>query len=468
MTDTDVIVLGIGTCGEDVSLRLLAAGLDVVGVEPRLIGGECPYFACLPTKSMVRSANLLQEARRADGLVGRVEVTPDWSLVADRVREEITGGWDDAGAVARFEERGGQFVRGWGRLTGPRTVAVGDQTWTARRGIVVATGSRPVVPPIDGLDAVPTWTTRDAVQAERLPASLLVLGGGPVGCEFAQVFARFGVSVTIVEAGDRLLPGEDPEVGEVLATVFAREGITIRDGCRLVRVARDGDTVRATLDDGSELVTDRVLVATGRRVDVAELGLDAAGVDVADGHVVVDDHLRAADGVWAIGDVTGVALLTHVALHHASIAVADILGQDHRPVDYRALPRVTFTDPEVGSVGLTEQAARDTGREVDVVVKSLPATFRGWLHRTGNDGLVKLVADRDTGLLVGATTVGPRGGDMLGSLCTAIHARVPLAELVDMIHPFPTFMGSVGEALGAYGRGLVTVLDPGNDPLFTD
>jgi pyruvate/2-oxoglutarate dehydrogenase complex dihydrolipoamide dehydrogenase (E3) component len=468
-TDTDVIVLGVGTSGEDVALRLLGAGLEVVGIEPQLIGGECAYWACLPTKSMIRSANLLQEARRADGLVGRVEIEPDFSQVAARVRTEITGDWDGGTARDRFTARGGRHVDGYGRFVGPREVTVGDEVFSARRGVVVATGSQPAVPPIPGLREVDFWTTHDAIQASAVPASLIVLGGGAVGCELGQVFARFGAEVTIVEAAERLLPGEEPEASAVVASALEADGVAVRTGVAVAGVARHDASIVATLADGTELEAERLLVATGRRVDTTGLDVDAAGLVVsARGFVEVDGRCRAGDGVWAIGDVTGKGMFTHVALYQAGIAVTDLLGHDPQPADYRAVPRVTFTDPEVASVGMREDEARAAGLDVDVVIKQVGATFRGWLHRVGNDGIVKLVVDRGSRTLVGATAVGPNGGEVLGMLSTAVHARIPVDDLLDMIYPFPTFTGGVGEALGAYGRGLVTVLDPGTPPMFTD
>lgn len=468
MPTTDVIVLGVGTCGEDISLRLMAAGLDVTGIEARLIGGECPYFACLPTKSMIRSSNLLQEARRADGLVGAVDVTADWSLVAARVRDEITGGWDDSYAVARFEGNGGTFVRGRGTLTGPTTVAVDGVEYEARRGIVVATGSKPAIPPIPGLGDVDYWTTRDAIQASELPSSMLILGGGAVGCELSQVFARFGVSVTIVEGRDRLLPMEEPEASSAITEAFESEGIEIVAGARVESISGEAGAIIAAMSDGSQVSAERLLVAAGRAVDVEGLGLDAADISAPDGFVEVDERVRAAPGIWAVGDVTGVGMFTHVALYQGSIAVADILGEDPAPADYTVLPRATFTDPEVGSVGLTEAQARDIGYDVDVVVKQVGSTFRGWLHKTGNTGVIKLVVDRGSGALLGGTSVGPHGGDVLGMLGVVMKTGTPVADLVDMIYAFPTFYGGVGEAIGAYGRGLMQVLDPGSTPMFTD
>jgi len=464
----DVVILGLGTGGEDLGLRLAEAGLDVIGVEPALLGGECAYWACIPSKIMIRAANLLQEARRVNGVAGRAEVTPDWSPVAARIRTEATGDWDDSVAVARFESSGGQFVRGRGRLTGPRTVTVGDETYTASRGIVIATGSKPFIPPIPGLDEVDYWTTHGAIAAEELPESLIILGAGGVGCELGQVFSRFGVVVTIVEGQDRLLPSEEPEASAVVKSVFAAEGIEVHLGARAERVEARGDFIVVTLGDGTQISAERLLVATGRTVDLADLGLAAAGLASSGRFLEVDDRMRAAAGIWAMGDVTGKAMFTHVAAYQASIVGADILGEDPPPADYSALPRVTFTDPEVGSVGLTEAAARAAGLDVIVATKPAGLTFRGWLHGPGNEGVIKLIADRDTGVLVGATSVGPRGGEVLGMLATAVHARVPIATLQNMIYAYPTFHGGIGEMLGAYGRGIGKVIDPDAAPEMFD
>lgn len=464
----DLIVLGMGTSGEDAALRLTKAGLDVVGVEEQLIGGECPYWACLPTKSLIRSAGLVAEARRADGLIGSVEVQPDWSVVAERLRAEITGGWQDDGGAERFASRGGRLLRGRGEIVGPRTVRVGETEVTARRGILLATGSRPRIPHLPGLADIKYWTTREAIAAEELPESLVILGGGPVGCELSQIFARFGVAVTVVEAGDRLLPGEEPAVSDLIGEALAADGIAVRTSASVVAVSKTDRGVAVHMADREELSFERLLVATGRQADADGVGAAAAGAVTDNGFVAVDEHLRAADGLWAIGDVTGVAMLTEVALYQGAIAVADILGADVPGASYEVLPRVVFTDPEVGAVGLTEEAARAAGHEVTVVHKQLGATFRGWLHRTGNAGIITLIADRTQDRLIGATAVGPRASDVLGFLALAIRARVPLGVLVDQIYAFPTFYGAVGEAIGAYGRGVVRVLDPPTPPLVDD
>jgi len=459
----DVIVLGVGTSGEDLALRLASSGFDVIGVTDELVGGECAYWACIPSKMMTRAANLLAEARRADGIAAHTSVTPDWSPVAARVREEAAGGWDDSAAQARFEARGGRLVRGRGRLTGSRTVTVGDTTITARRGVVIATGSKPVVPPIPGLADVAYWTTHDAIQTSELPGSLVVLGGGAVGCELGQVFARYGVDVTIVEGADRLLPLEEPEASAAVGEALASDGVRQHTGSRAEQVAEAGGHVGVTLSDGSTVEGDRLLVATGRAPVLDDVGLAAAGIDGSSGVIPVDDRLRAADGVWAMGDVTGVAMFTHVALAQARVIGADIAGEDPPGIEYHAIPRVTFTDPEVGAVGLSESEARAAGLDVAVTVKPVPATFRGWLHGPGSAGLVKLVADRGAGVLVGATAVGPAGGEVVGILSLAVHARIPLEQLRSMIYAFPTFHGAVGEAVGAYALGLQDVLDPDGD-----
>ena len=465
--ECDVVVLGMGTCGEDASLRLATAGVDVIGVESRLIGGECPYWACLPSKSMIRSANLLTEARRAHGLVGAVDVSPDWGVIASRIRSEITGGWDDSAGVSRFESRGGRFVRGHGRLVAPRVVEVDGARIEARRGVLVATGSRPFIPPVEGLEDVAYWTNHDAIEVEELPRSLVILGGGPVGCELGQVFARFGVAVTIVE-GRRLLRTEEPEASQLVHEALKADGVDVRLGVRAQSVESDGDSVAIRLGDGSSLTADRIMVAMGRRGDAEPLGVTAAGATTTKGFIDVDGTMRAAEGLWAIGDVTGVVLLTQVAEYQGMIAVEDIIGGDPRPADYTVMPRAIFTDPEVGGVGLTESEARAAGHDVMITVKDLRATFRGWIHRVGNEGLIKLVADRGEDRLLGATVAGPHATDVMGFLALAIQERTPLRNLVHTIYAFPTFYGAVGEALGAYGRGLVRVMDPDTAPMFDD
>jgi pyruvate/2-oxoglutarate dehydrogenase complex dihydrolipoamide dehydrogenase (E3) component len=291
----DVVVTGMGPGGEDVAGRLAEAGLDVVGVDRGLVGGECPYWGCIPSKMMIRAADLLAEGRRVPGMAGDAIVQPDWAPVAQRIRDEATDDWDDRVAVERFEGKGGRFLRGEGRIVASRRVAVGDRVVEARRGVVVATGTHATIPPIPGLSRVPYWTNREAIEAKELPSSLLVLGGGAVGAELAQVFARFGVEVTVVEALERLVPGDEPEAGELLADVFARDGIAVHTRASVSEVRRDGARVTVELADGATLAAAQILVATGRRADLAAVGLGAVGVDESRRWVPVDDHLRVTD-----------------------------------------------------------------------------------------------------------------------------------------------------------------------------
>ncbi len=444
---TDVVVIGMGPGGEDVAGRLAEAGLDVVGIERELVGGECPYWGCVPSKMMIRAANLLTEARRIPGIAGTSSITPDWQPVADRIRAEATDNWNDKVAVDRFEAKGGHFVRGSGVLTGPSTVAVGDRLIHAARGIVLATGTSAAIPPIPGLAEVPYWTNRDAIETPDLPASLIVLGGGAIGVELSQVFARFGVTVTIIEALERLLPVEEPEAGQLLARILTDDGIAVHTAARAAHVTHDGTRFTVTLDDGRDLSARRLLVATGRRADLPSLGVDTVGIDDTQRWLPVDDHLRAGPGLWAVGDLTGVGAFTHIAMYQAGIATADILDQHPAPADYRALPRVTFTDPEIGSVGLSEATAHSHGLHIRVGSSQIPQSARGWIHTSGNDGFIKLIEDADRGVLIGATSVGPVGGEVLGLLTLAVHAQIPTTTLAGMIYAYPTFHRAVEDAV---------------------
>jgi len=446
----DVVVIGMGVGGEEVGGRLAEAGLSVVGIESSLVGGECPYWGCVPSKMMIRAANLLAEARRVDGMAGHAQVRPDWAPVAKRIRDEATDSWDDTVAVHRFTGKGGRFVRGRARLLGPGRVAVGDAQFEAGRAVVLATGTVPAVPPIPGLAGTPFWTNHEAIEADELPGSLVVLGGGAIGLELAQVYARFGVAVTVVEAADRLLPLEEPESSELVAGALAADGVAIRTGVAASRVGHDGAGFTVTLG-GDTVRGERLLVATGRRTDLAGLQVQAVGLDPRARAVEVDDRMRAGERLWAVGDVTGKGAFTHVAMYQADIAVRDILGGpdgDRGPgADYRALPRVTFTDPEVGAVGLTEAQARERGLTVRVGSASIPSSARGWLHKAGNRGYIKLVVDADRGLLVGATSAGPVGGEVLAGLAVAVHGEVPVERLRHMIYAYPTFHRAIADAL---------------------
>ena len=450
MTEThDLIVIGMGVGGEEVAGRAAEAGLDVVGIERQLVGGECPYWGCIPSKLMVRAANALAEAGRVGELAGRASVTADWSPVAARIRE-ATAGWDDQLAVERFEKKGGRFLRGQARIVGPREVEVDGHRFTARRGVVLATGGQPAVPPIDGLDQVDYWTNREAIEATEPPGSLVVLGAGAIGLELAQAFHRFATQVTLLEAAEHALPAEEPEIGAAVDDLIRAEGMTLRTGIQATTVHAGDRGVEVVLSDGATVAGERLLVATGRRSDLRQLGVDAAGLDPDAPAVAVDQHLRAGDGIWAVGDVTGKGAFTHVAVYQGRLAAADALGAEHAPADYRAVPRVTFTDPEVASVGQTEAQARQAGRAVRVGVAQTAATARGWIHGPGAEhGVLKLVADDQ--VLVGGSVMGPAAGEVAGLLVLAIKEQIPIGSLRELIYPYPTFVRGVEDALRQLG-----------------
>ncbi|HEY2214670.1 MAG TPA: NAD(P)/FAD-dependent oxidoreductase, partial [Acidimicrobiales bacterium] len=419
------------------------AGLNVVGIEAELLGGECPYWGCIPSKMMVRAADLLAEGRRIPGMAGTSTVTPDWAPVARRIRDEATDSWDDKVAVDRFVGKGGHFIRGRAKLTSPNSVEVNGETITADRALVISAGQKAFVPPM--LAAVPHWTNREAIAAETLPASLLIVGGGAIGLEIGQAMSRFGTAVTIVEMGDRLAGPEEPEASVLITETLKKEGIQIHTGVEITSAEPFGDGgATLQLGDGTTLSAERMLVATGRRADLAALNVSALGLDESARAVPVDAQMRVMSGVWCVGDIAGQGAFTHVAMYQARICIANILGQPISDADYRALPRVTFTDPEIGSVGLTEAKARENGDgEVTVFQGSVTKSTRGWIAE--REGLIKLVAQ--DGVIVGGTSMGPSGGEILSMLALAVHARITVATLKDMIYAYPTFYRAIDSAL---------------------
>jgi len=447
MNQVDVIVLGVGVAGEAVGGQLAEAGLEVLGIEAELVGGECPYWGCIPSKMMLRAAHMLVEARRIDGIAGHADVTPDWAPVAARIRAEATDNWDDTVAVDRFVGKGGRFVRGRARIVSPTQVEVDGTVYEARRGLVISCGTTASIPPIPGLADTPFWTNREAISTETLPASLVVIGGGAIGAELGQAFARFGVDVTIIEAAPHVLPPEDPEVAQLLADALAEDGVRVIAGAGVTGVSHDGSEFSVAVDGHEPVTGERLLIATGRRPNLDAASWAALGLDGRPGFLPVGDDLRVVDGVWAAGDIAGKGAFTHVATYHAAIVVRQILGQDGPLADHTALPRVTFTDPEIGSVGLSETQARAQG--LDVIAGSAPveATSRGWLHKAGNAGIIKLIVDPATDTLVGAASAGPSGGEILGALTVAVHGRVPVTTLESMIYAYPTFHRGIQDAI---------------------
>lgn len=453
--DVDLIVVGLGPGAESLVSGAAEAGLSVVAIEKHLVGGECPYYGCVPSKMMVRAGDALAEAGRVNEVAGEASVVSSWAPVAERIAEEATSHWDDAIAVQRLEDAGATVLHGVGRLTGPRQVTVElpdatTRTLTAGKGVVLNTGTRPAAPPIDGLDGTPYWTNRDAVQVTELPGSLVVLGGGPIGCEMAQVFARFGVRVTVVQRGEHLLPGDEPEAGALLEDVLVSEGLRVMTGANTKSVTYAEGAFTLELESGERLLADKLLVAAGRTPNLDDLGLESVGLDPNARTLEVDERLRVpgTEGLWAMGDITGEGAYTHVAMYQGAIALRDLLGQDGAPASYHAVPHTTFTDPEVGGVGLTEQQARDAGLSVRVGSVQLDQTSRGFTHGPGARGLIKVVEDADRGVLVGATAMGPAGGEILGFLALAVHAAVPVTTLKTMIYAYPTFHRAIESALG--------------------
>ena len=459
--DFDLIVIGLGPGGEEVAGSVAEAGRSVLAIDGRLVGGECPYYGCIPSKMVLRGADVLAEARRVDELAGHASVQPDYAPVAKRIKDEATTNWDDKIAVDRLTGHGATFVRGTGRLAG-RTddgrlrVQVGDESYVGA-AVCLNTGTAPAIPAIDGLADLPrgvdelVWTNREVLRSPTLPASLVVIGGGAIGAELSQGIARFGVQVTIIEAAAHLLMPEEPDAGRVLADVFEREGITVRQGTGIQSVARGGDGVVVTLADGSTATGEKVLVAAGRRPNLADIGLDSVGLDPSARSLDVDEHMRVlgVDGLYAIGDITGRGAFTHVSVWQARVLSAHLKGEAEPYGGYDGLAWVTFTDPEVGRVGLTEQQARDKGLSVRVGVQQVASNTRGWIHGPGNDGFVKVVEDADRGVLVGATVVAPYGGEILGMLTLAVHAQVPVEKLRTMHYAYPTLHRAVGEAIAA-------------------
>jgi pyruvate/2-oxoglutarate dehydrogenase complex dihydrolipoamide dehydrogenase (E3) component len=453
----DVVCLGGGVAGEAIAEGLRDSGLTLAVVERELVGGECPYWGCVPSKTLLRSGETLSEADRARRLAAsRVDWTVDFSKVSKRVLW-MARDLDDSRPAAAMEATGAKLFRGEGRLADFRTVEVGNEQLIARRAVVIANGSTAAIPPIPGLDTVDFWTNRQAAIPKELPASLAILGGGAIGVELGQAFARLGSKVAVIEAAPAFLGFEEPEAGAALRPHLEADGIMLMIGDPCVAVeqpmmgpSRERSAVVAHLRSGATVRADRLLIATGRRAN-AEAWRAAGLAQTERGWLKVDPAtLEARPGVFGAGDVTGLGGFTHLAHYHGQVIARRLRGMD-ATADHTAVPRVTYTDPEIASVGLSEAAARARGIDV-VVARADPAeTARGYIHDF-HRGALKLVADRERGVLIGATLVTPRAGEIVGELVLAIKLGTPLKALADVIHPFPAFnrvLGAMLEELAA-------------------
>jgi pyruvate/2-oxoglutarate dehydrogenase complex dihydrolipoamide dehydrogenase (E3) component len=429
----DVVVVGMGPGGEHAAYRLIAAGKKVAVVERELIGGECSYWACIPSKTLIRPPEARSEARRSAG-VGDPSLS--WAE-ASAYRDFMVRNYDDAKQIKGYEEQGATVFKGDGRLVGPGVVEVGDERIEAT-DILLATGSEPTMPPIEGLEDVDVWTNREATGVKGIPERTIVIGAGPVGLELAQMLTRYGSSVALVQRADRLLDRETAEVSKLLADYVADDGIEVHTGKNAVRTRRTADSKVVEFEDGSELGADVIVVATGRRPRVKGLGLESIGVN-ADPGVPIDERCRVADGVWALGDVTGVSLFTHVAKYQGRVVSHNILGRD-RVADYRAIPRVVFCDPEIATVGLSVEQAREQGMDVATATIDLTAVLaRPSTYEENPRGHLGLVANRATKTLVGAWAVSPLASEWIHQAVLAVRAQVPVDVLLDTVAQFPSY-----------------------------
>jgi pyruvate/2-oxoglutarate dehydrogenase complex dihydrolipoamide dehydrogenase (E3) component len=440
----DAIILGMGPGGENVAGRLLRAGKNVAVVERELVGGECAYWACIPSKTLLRPPELKGEATRAFG-TGTPQIYPEDLF---DYRDYIIRNLDDSGTVENYERIGATVIRGEGRLAGQGCVEVNGETLEADH-VVVATGSEQNMLPIEGIEEVTVWTNREATTTRDVPGRAVIVGGGANGIETSQWLSRLGCDVTTVQSPETLINREDPQVGELLKGYLVDEGIGVRVGRRAEKARKEGEDAVITLDDGEEIRTDVLIMTAGRTPRVEGIGLESIGVKENKRGLAVDDRCRVegTSGLWAVGDVTGVLLFTHVAQYQGRIVAANILGGDRR-ADYNGVPRVVFSDPEVAATGLTEEGARDRGMNVTSVNLDLSSAIaRPVTYEKKPRGNLGLVVERDEKVLVGAWAVAPQAGEWIHQACLAVKARISVDTMLDSVFQFPTFSQGYLEAL---------------------